>query len=92
MLRSTNHATIRSQQRGMPPIIQEWLIGYGEELYDHHGAIVYYFNQGSRRKLEKTFGREPIRRFHEWLNAYAVVSVTDGLVITIGKRYKKINH
>ena len=27
----TTHATIRAQQRGIPPVIQDWLLDYGEE-------------------------------------------------------------
>lgn len=88
----TNHASIRSQQRGIPPLIREWLMDFGEEIYDHQGAIIYFFNRDSRRKLERNFGRESVRRFHEWLDAYAVVSVKDGTLITVGKRYMKIHH
>lgn len=91
-LAMTNHAVIRSQQRGIPPLIREWLIDFGEEIYDHRGAILYFFNRDSRRKLERNFGRESIRRFHEWLDAYVVVSATDGVLITVGKHYKKIYH
>lgn len=65
---------------------------FGEEVYDHNGAIIYYFTRESRRKLERNFGRESVRRFHEWLDAYAVVSVSDGCLISVGKRFKKLNH
>jgi hypothetical protein len=85
-------ASIRSQQRGIPPLIREWPINFGEEVYDHHGAIIYHFTLDSRRKLERNFGREPVRRFQEWLDAYALVSVDEGAVITVKKRYKKIQH
>jgi hypothetical protein len=88
----TAHASIRGQQRGVPPLIREWLLDFGEEVYDHHGAIIYYFTRDSRRRLERNFGRESIRRFHEWLDSYAVVSASDGLLISVGKRYKKVNH
>lgn len=88
----TNHASIRSQQRGIPLLIREWLMDFGEEVYDHRGAIIYFFNRDSRRKLERNFGRESIRRFHEWLDSYAVVSVNERVLITVGKHYKKIHH
>lgn len=88
----STHAQIRSQQRGIPPLIREWLLDFGEENYDHRGAIIYYFTRDSRRRLERNFGRESIRRFHEWLDSYAVVSASDGLLISVGKRYKKVNH
>jgi hypothetical protein len=88
----TTHASIRSQQRGIPPLIREWLLDFGEEVYDHRGAIIYFFTRDSRRKLERNFGRESIRRFHEWLDSYAVVSITDGALISVGKRFKKLHH
>jgi len=88
----TTHAQIRSQQRGIPPLIREWLLDFGEEMYDHHGGIIYYFTRDSRRKLERNFGRESVRRLHEWLDAYAVVSASEGVLISVGKRFKKIKH
>ena len=45
----TYHATIRSQQRGIPPLILQWLDLYGEEEYDGHGAVIRYFSRASRR-------------------------------------------
>jgi hypothetical protein len=67
-------------------------LDFGEEIYDHHGGIIYHFTKDSRRELERTFGREPVRRFHEWLDTYAVVSVKEGVLISLGKRYRKIHH
>jgi len=88
----TKHSQVRSQQRGIPPLIQEWLLDFGEELFDHHGAITYFFTRKSRRNLERTYGREAIRRFHEWFNSYLVISLDDGALVTVGKRFKKLNH
>lgn len=45
----TTHAAIRSQQRGIPPLIMEWLDQFGEEYYDGHGAIIRRFTRTSRR-------------------------------------------
>jgi hypothetical protein len=87
----TDHASRRAQQRGVPPLIVQWLQDFGEEVYDHHGAITLHFSKRSRRRLEQTVGREPIRRMSEWMNSYAVVS-TDGILITVGPRWKRINH
>ena len=36
----TYHAAIRSQQRGIPPLVMQWLDQFGEECYDGHGAII----------------------------------------------------
>ena len=48
----TYHAAIRSQQRGIPPLVMQWLDQFGEECYDGHGAIIRFFSQTSRREME----------------------------------------
>ena len=87
----TQHAETRMQQRGIPPLIRDWLFDFGEQAYDGHGAIVLYFSKKSRRRLEQTMGREPIRRMSEWMKSYAVVS-TEGRLITIGSRWKRVKY
>lgn len=81
------HAQVRAQQR--PPLVEEWLDAFGEECYDGRGARVKYF---SRRALERTIGRGPVRKMAEYLDAYKVESVADGCTITLGHRYKRIRH
>ena len=82
----TKHSSARSQQRGVPPLIKDWLLAYGEENYDGKGAIVRYFNEKSIRQMERDIGREPIRRMSEFMRCY-LVEGTDGAIITIGKRH-----
>jgi len=89
IIRST-HASKRAQQRGIPLLIQEWLLAYGEEKYDHRGGVVHYFSRASLRVLEKAVGRDPIRRLSDYLDAYLVASTHDGTVITVGKRYRSV--
>lgn len=84
------HATIRAQQRGIPLFITELLHRYGEIEYDGHGAVVQYFNKYSIRNMERDFGRQPVKRFAEWFDAYQVVSITDGHTITVGHRHERI--
>lgn len=83
----TKHAIRRAQQRGVPPLIRDWLFAYGNENYDGRGMIIRYFTNDSIRKMERDFGREPLRRMSEFLRCYLVES-TDGVVITVGKRYR----
>ena len=40
--------------------------------------------------MEREVGREPVRRFADYLDAYKVLSSRDGCVITIGFRTKHI--
>lgn len=88
---NTHHAQSRIQQRGIPPLIVQWLESYGEEHHDHHGAIVLHFSKRSRRRLEQSVGSAPLRRLNEWMNSYAVIG-SDGALITVGTRWKRIKH
>ena len=89
----SEHAQIRSQQRGIPPLIANWLIDFGCYQHDGRGAIVRYFNKKTIKKIEHSVGRDVLRRLSEFTKCYLVQSATDGSVISIGKRYKnqKIN-
>lgn len=88
MILST-HASQRAKQRGIPPLIIEWLEDFGEQAHDHNGYVIHYFTKKSRRQLEKMVGREVTRRLSEWLDSYAVLSL-DGNLITVGHRYQRI--
>jgi hypothetical protein len=79
------------QQRGIPPLVVQWLEDFGEEVHDHHGAIILHFGKRAKRRLEQSVGREPVRRMNDWLKAYLVLSM-DGIRITAGIRYRRIKH
>ena len=87
---NTRHASTRSQQRGIPPLIDQWLDAYGEEIYDGRGGIRIYFSKRSIRDMERAFGREPIRRMSDYFDAYKVTSSHDGATLTIGHLFKRI--
>jgi hypothetical protein len=85
----TKHASVRQQQRGIPPLITEWLTSYGSTQHDHHGAEVLFFNKQSRKLLAKEVGNDVVRRLSNYLDTYAVIS-GDGTVITVGHRLTRI--
>ena len=85
----THHATTRSQQRGIPPLISNWLLDYGEEVFDGHGGVIRYFTPNCIRKMERDIGKAPLKRMSEFLRCYLVQSSDGGTVITVGKRYGK---
>jgi hypothetical protein len=85
---STTHANTRAQQRGIPRLVTNWLLDYGDELHDGHGAVVRYFSRRSLRRLEREWGSMALRRFSEFLRCYLVESGGDGTIITIGKRHR----
>lgn len=86
----SHHAETRARQRGIPPLIEEWLDAYGEELYEDSGACVLFFSRKSIRKLERAFGAAPVRKLSEWLDVYKVEDSATSHVITIGHRYKRL--
>lgn len=85
----TNHAAVRSQQRGIPPIVSEWLIAYGNERFDGHGGVVRYFSATGIRELEDDVGAQPVQKMAEYLRCYLVQASDSGAIITIGKRHAK---
>jgi hypothetical protein len=87
---NTKHAVIRAQQRGIPPLIATWLLTYGEEQHDGHGAIYRFFSKKSIRRMERDFGREPLRRLSEYRGCYLVEAGDSGKIITIGHRFAHI--
>jgi hypothetical protein len=56
---------MRMQQRDVPPLIVHWLIDYGARRFDHHGAVLRYFDKDARRRLEKEVGRRIARKLEE---------------------------
>lgn len=82
----SEHARSRAQQRGIPPLIEEWLDEFGEAQYDGRGGVVRYFSRRSIRNMERAFGGAPVRRMSEYLDAYKVESSRDGTTITLGYR------
>ncbi|GAB3656464.1 hypothetical protein [Ramlibacter alkalitolerans] len=86
---NTKHAATRAQQRGIPPLIDQFLDLYGREEYDGHGAIVVYLDKRGIRQMERDFGHRPIARLHEWMDAYKVVT-TDGTTITVGHKTRRV--
>ena len=83
----TKHAAVRLQQRGIPPIISDWLIVYGDEEYDGRGGVIRYFSTTAIREMEYEVGVKPIQKMAEYLRCYLVQDSHTGSVITIGKRH-----
>ena len=85
----SEHARIRMQQRGVPPLIIEWLVQYGATVHDHRGARIRYFDKESRKRIRNEKGDIVLRRFHELFDCYAVIA-EDGSVVTVGHAYGRI--
>lgn len=86
---NTQHAEIRAQQRGIPPLMDELLDRYGHEQHDGHGAVILFLDKQSIRSMERDLGRRPVAHLAEWLDVYKV-RTSDGQTITIGHRTRRI--
>ena len=87
-MRMSQHASKRSQQRGIPPLIVDLLLEFGTREHDGNGAEVCYFDRGAKRRLQSYAGGL-IGKLSEDLDAYAIVSGDE--VVTVGSRFKRIN-
>ncbi|MGE0580670.1 MAG: hypothetical protein AB7P31_00850 [Steroidobacteraceae bacterium] len=85
----TAHAAARSRERGIPPLVIDWLQAYGAEQFDGQGARVRYFDRRSKRQLERDVGSAVVHKLNHWLNCYLVES-NDGAVVTVGHRQRPI--
>mgnify|MGYP003348083374 CR=1 FL=1 len=75
------------QQRAIRAEAVELLLDYGREAFDHRGGVVLYFDKAARRQLARA---APGAKFLERLaRCYAVLS-SDGAVMTVGHRFRRI--
>ena len=87
----THHAIARMQQRAVRPEIVDYLLDFGRCEHHHYGALLYYFDRRGRERVLRVAGHDAYRRMEHALDAYVVVS-GDGELVTVGHRYKRINH
>ena len=87
---STEHATARLRQRGIPTELLDLLVSYGEESYDGHGARIIGFSRRTRRRLRQEIGDKLYARWESRLNVYAVVAANEAL-ITVGHRLSRLH-
>jgi hypothetical protein len=88
MFAASKHADVRVRQRGIPPLVVEWLLSYGTSHYDHHRGEWFYFDAPSRQRLMSAIGAESLARHSDHLDCYAVLSI-DGSIITVGHRTRR---
>ena len=88
MIETTHHGSVRARQRGVPPIVLDWLMDYGRVKW-RGGADVYYFDHATRKALRRTIGKPVYKRVTDLLDVYAVVS-DEGTLITCGWRQGRL--
>lgn len=85
----SSHAQTRSQQRGVPPIVVDLLLQFGARISAGEGTEICYFDRRAKKHVH-TYAGGLFSRLSEQLDAYAVVAGEK--VVTVGARYKKLNH
>jgi hypothetical protein len=76
------------QQRGIRPEMLEALLDYGREIHVAGGRDLIFFDKRARARLSKA-GLVRDAHAERLCKSYAVLS-SDGLVITVGHRYRRI--
>lgn len=84
----SHHATIRSQQRAIPPILVDLLLQFGTDEPAGNGATKMFFDKAARRRV-KAYAGHLAGLLNEYLDVYAVVG-TDNQVITTAHLTERI--
>jgi hypothetical protein len=85
----TAHARARMQQRGIRPEALEALLDFGRVRYlRERGREVVYFDKAARRRLLKE-NPQAAKEAEKLRRTYAILG-SDGGVITVGHRYRKM--
>ena len=90
----TAHAKLRTQQRGISAQMTNWLVSYGDKVYDGRGGLIRFFSQRVLRKLEGKLDPESFQQILKNRRCYLVLSASDGAVITVGKLFsgRRVRH
>ena len=86
----SSHAQIRMQQRGISARVVKWLQDYGRHTPDHRKGTIVHFDRRSKQKLRQALPSKALAKYDKQLDAYLIM--TDGLVVTVGHRYKRIRN
>ncbi|MGH8785981.1 MAG: hypothetical protein ACREYA_12970 [Cupriavidus necator] len=80
----TIHASVRMQQRGIPPAIVQWLIEYGAKEYSG-SACRRYFDKAARQRMCRDLGAQIVDRLGNLMNCY-LIEGDRGQIITVAHR------
>jgi hypothetical protein len=84
----THHASARSQQRAIPPMMIDLLLQFGKSESAGDGAAKMFFDKQARKRVAVYAG--PLASLlDDHLDLYAVVG-PDMQVITVGHRLERI--
>jgi hypothetical protein len=76
------------QQRRVPRSVIDLLHAHGDQARSH-GAFVYYFSRRAKCRISGELSPPEIRTMEEYRSCY-LIEADDGVIITVGHRYKRI--
>ena len=83
----SRHAAARMQQRGIPPSMIDRVLRHGREHFDHHGGVVVTVDKAARERLKRS-GELRKTELDRLADVYVVVA--EGIVVTVGHRYRRL--
>ena len=85
----TSHARARMQQRGTRPKALEALLDFGRARHLHdNGCEIVYFDKKARARLSRA-DPAAAREAEKLTRTYAIMG-SNGVVITVGHRYRRV--
>ena len=84
----SRHAQARMQQRGIARSAVDYLLEFGREHHDHHGAVVMMLDRSATQRIVRN-GAARRGEIEALRGLYAVVA-TDGCVCTVGHRTRRL--
>lgn len=81
-MNQTHHAQSRAQQRCIPPLVIEWLLGYGRRRASFD-AVHVSFDKQARRELARDVGLPLVKQVARFLTTSIVVDRDTDRVITV---------
>ena len=90
-MKMTCHASIRSQQRAIPPILIDLLLKFGAQEFVGDGATKRFFDKAARKRV-KAYARPLAGIINDHLDVYAVVGSEDQIITTAHLHERIIRH
>jgi Domain of unknown function (DUF4258) len=84
----SRHARARMQQRGIVHSAIDYLLEFGREHHDHHGAVVVILDRAATERIARS-GMARGNQLDALRGLYAVVAA-DGCVRTVGHRTRRL--
>jgi hypothetical protein len=85
----THHARVRMQQRGIDQEKLDLLLAYGRASHDHHGHVLFHMDRRALQAALKQRGDGAGPMIERVRGIFAVVG-KDGVIITVGHRYRRL--